>query len=78
MESGCRKGYDLAMTSIVDTNLNTIIGMICLYEFGTGPVKGFAVTTILGTMISFFTSTTLTRYIVASLMKLRYKISIPM
>lgn len=72
------KGYDLAMTSIVDTNLNTIIGMICLYEFGTGPVKGFAVTTILGTMISFFTSTTLTRYIVASLMKLRYKISIPM
>lgn len=72
------KGYDLAMTSIVDTNLNTIIGMLCLYEFGTGPVKGFAVTTILGTMISFFTATTLTRYIVATLMKLRYKVSIPM
>jgi preprotein translocase subunit SecD len=72
------KGYDLAMTSIVDTNLNTIIGMLCLYEFGTGPVKGFAVTTILGTVISFFTSTTLTRYIVATLMKMRQKISIPM
>lgn len=72
------KGYGLAMTSIVDTNLNTIIGMMCLYEFGTGPVKGFAVTTILGTVISFFTSTTLTRYVVSMLMRLRYKISIPM
>ncbi|MDR1561002.1 MAG: protein translocase subunit SecD [Holosporaceae bacterium] len=72
------KGYDLAMTSIVDTNLNTIIGMICLYQFGTGPVKGFAITTILGTVISFFTATTLTRYIVSSLMKLKYQISIPM
>jgi preprotein translocase subunit SecD len=71
-------GYDLAMTSIIDTNLNTIIGMICLYQFGTGPVKGFAITTILGTVISFFTSTTLTRYIMSTLMKLKYPISIPM
>jgi preprotein translocase subunit SecD len=71
-------GYDLAMTSIVDTNLNTIIGMMCLYQFGTGPVKGFAITTMLGTIISFFTSTTLTRYIVSTLMRLRYPVSIPM
>lgn len=72
------RGYDLAMTSIVDTNLNTIIGMTCLYVVGTGPVKGFAVTTMLGTVISFFTASTLTRYIVSALMKLRYKLSIPM
>ncbi len=72
------EGYNLAMTSIVDTNLNTIIGMLCLYQFGTGPVKGFAITTILGTVISFFTSTTLTRYIVSTLMRLKYRISIPM
>jgi protein-export membrane protein SecD len=71
-------GYDLAMTSIVDTNLNTIIGMMCLYQFGTGPVKGFAITTILGTVFSFFTSTTLTRYVVSTLMRLKYRISIPM
>lgn len=72
------KGYDLAMTSIVDTNLNTIIGMACLYYFGTGPVKGFAITTILGTIISFFTSTTLTRYIVSTLLKMKYAVKIPM
>ncbi len=71
-------GYNLAMTSIIDSNLNTIIGMFCLYQFGTGPVKGFAITTILGTIISFFTSTTLTKYIVTTLMKLKYRISIPM
>ena len=72
------EGYNLAMTSIVDTNLNTIIGMMCLYQFGTGSVKGFAITTILGTIISFFTSTTLTRYIISTLLKLKYKIAIPM
>lgn len=70
-------GYNLAMSSIIDSNLNTIIGMMCLYQFGTGQVKGFAITTILGTIISFFTSTTLTRYIVATLMKLKHRISIP-
>lgn len=72
------KGYSLAMTSIVDTNLNTIIGMTCLYYFGTGPVKGFAITTILGTIISFFTATTLTRYIVSTLLRLKYAVKIPM
>lgn len=71
-------GYSLAMSSIVDSNLNTIIGMMCLYQFGTGQVKGFAITTMLGTIISFFTSTTLTRYILSNLLRLKYKISIPM
>lgn len=67
-------GYDFAMSTIVDTNLNTIIGMLCLYQFGTGSVKGFAVTTGLGIIISFFTSTTLTRFVVSSLIKSRYKL----
>ncbi|MDR1551351.1 MAG: protein translocase subunit SecD [Holosporaceae bacterium] len=71
-------GYGLSLPAIIDTNLNTIIGMACLYQFGTGPVKGFAVTTILGTMISFFTSTTLTRYIVSVCMRRKYPITIPM
>jgi preprotein translocase subunit SecD len=72
------EGYNLAMTSIVDSNLNTIIGMICLYQFGTGSVKGFAITTILGTIISFFTSTTLTKLVVSNMLKFKYHISIPM
>ncbi|MDR2794696.1 MAG: protein translocase subunit SecD [Holosporaceae bacterium] len=71
-------GYAFAMTSIVDSNLNTIIGMSCLYIFGTGPVRGFAITTILGTLISFFTATTLTRYIISLCMKSKHQLSIPM
>lgn len=78
MMKAIEDGYNFAMSSIVDSNLNTIIGMMCLYQFGTGQVKGFAVTTMLGTIISFFTSTTLTRYIVSSLLRLKHKISIPM
>jgi preprotein translocase subunit SecD len=57
------QGYNLAMTTIIDTNLNTLIGMAFLYTFGTGPIRGFAVTTALGVVISFFTSTTLARLI---------------
>lgn len=70
-------GYSMAMSSIFDSNLNTLIGMSCLYAFGTGQVKGFAITTILGTIISFFTSTTLTRFIVSTLLRNRYKVEIP-
>jgi preprotein translocase subunit SecD len=72
------EGYTLAMTSIVDSNLNTVIGMACLYYVGTGPVKGFAITTILGTIISFFTSTTLSRYIISLLLRLKYRVAIPL
>ena len=78
MMKAIEDGYNLALSSIFDSNMNTIIGMTCLYQFGTGQVKGFAITTMLGTIISFFTSTTLTRYIVANLLRLKYKISIPM
>lgn len=70
-------GYDLAMATIVDTNLNTLIGMFCLYQFGTGPVKGFAITTALGTIISFFTATTLTRFIISKMIEKRIKFDIP-
>lgn len=78
MMKAIEDGYSLAMSSIFDSNLNTIIGMTCLYYFGTGQVKGFAITTMLGTVISFFTSTTLTRYILSLLVRMKYKISIPM
>lgn len=66
-------GYNLSMSTIVDTNLNTIIGMICLYQFGTGSVKGFAITSGLGIIISFFTSTTLTRMVVSLLVRSKHK-----
>lgn len=70
-------GYSMAMSSIIDTNLNTILGMACLYYFGTGSIRGFAITTALGTIVSFFTATTLTRFLISKLITARVKLNIP-
>lgn len=58
-------GYKRAMETIIDSNLTTLIGVALLYIFGSGPTRGFAVTTSLGIIISIFTATTLTKQIVA-------------
>ncbi|MBQ7524033.1 MAG: protein translocase subunit SecD [Alphaproteobacteria bacterium] len=63
------QGYKLAMMTIVDSNLTTLIGSIVLYEFGSGPIRGFAVTLALGTMISLFTTFSLTKSIIAFWLK---------
>ena len=54
-------GYTMAMGTIIDSNLTTLIGGALLYIFGTGPIKGFAVTLSLGIIISMFTAILLTR-----------------
>jgi preprotein translocase subunit SecD len=54
-------GYDKAFSSIADSNITTLIAALVLYGFGTGPVKGFAVTLALGIICSMFTAITVTR-----------------
>lgn len=49
-------GFDRATLAIVDSNLTTIIAAAILYQFGTGPVRGFAVTLTLGIIASMFTA----------------------
>jgi preprotein translocase subunit SecD len=49
-------GFSKAFATIIDTHLTVIISAIFLFQFGTGPVKGFAVTLILGLLISIFTA----------------------
>ena len=63
------QGFKMAMMTILDSNLTTLVGAIVLYEFGSGPIKGFAVTLALGTVISLFTTFFLTKSIVAWWMK---------
>ena len=58
-------GYKRAMTTILDSNLTTLIGAAVLFEFGTGPIRGFSVTLALGIVISLFTSLSLTRLLIA-------------
>ncbi len=54
-------GFQHAMSAIVDANLTTLITAGILYQFGTGPVKGFAVTLSIGIIASFFTALFITR-----------------
>ncbi len=56
-------GYDKAWSAIFDSNITTIIVGACLLQFGTGPVKGFAVTLIIGLAVSLFTAVFVTRAI---------------
>ncbi len=57
-------GYSRAMKSILDSNITTLIGALCLYICGSGPVRGFAVTMGMGILISLFTAILLTRFLV--------------
>ena len=49
-------GYKRALTTIIDANVTTLVAAIFLFQFGTGPVKGFAVTLSIGIMASMFTA----------------------
>jgi len=56
-------GYDKAWSAILDSNVTTWIASIFLFQFGSGPVKGFAVTLTIGLLIGMFTSVFVTRAI---------------
>jgi len=70
-EDGSRKsireavktGYSKSSSSIIDSNITTLLTGFVLYIFGSGPIRGFAVTLIIGIIFSFFTSVLITRYI---------------
>ena len=55
------EGYDRALSAIIDANVTSIITAIFLYNFGSGPVRGFAITLALGLMVSMFTAIYVTR-----------------
>ena len=57
-------GYDRALKTIIDANLTTLIAAALLFWFGSGPVKGFAVTLAIGIMTSMFTAIWVTRLMV--------------
>jgi len=57
------QGYHRAFTTIIDSNVTTIIAALFLYQFGTGPVRGFAVTLFWGITANIFTAVFVTRWI---------------
>ncbi|ESQ09202.1 MAG TPA: protein translocase subunit SecD [Chromatiaceae bacterium] len=55
-QASIHSGYDKALSTIVDANITTLIAAIVLFSFGTGPIKGFAVTLFIGILSSMFTA----------------------
>jgi preprotein translocase subunit SecD len=55
------QGFQQALSAIVDANLTTLITAAILYQFGTGPIRGFAVTLFIGIIASFITALFVTK-----------------
>lgn len=64
IQGSIKSGYDKAFSTIADANVTTFIAAVVLFAFGTGPIKGFAVTLSIGIMTSMFTAIVLSRAIV--------------
>ena len=70
-------GYKRAMTTILDSNLTTLIAAFLLFYFGTGPVKGFAVTLSIGIVASMFTAFMVTRLLIVFWLRRRKPQTLP-
>jgi SecD/SecF fusion protein len=68
-------GYKKAYSAIIDSNVTTILTGIVLYAFGTGPIKGFATTLVIGILTSMFTAIFITRLIYEFLLKRNAKLT---
>lgn len=63
LRSAMQAGFSRAIVTILDSNITTLMAAAVLFYLGTGPIKGFAVTLALGTVLSMFTAVTCTKYL---------------
>ncbi|HED38831.1 MAG TPA: protein translocase subunit SecD, partial [Chromatiales bacterium] len=63
-QASINAGYDKALSTIADANITTLIAALVLYAFGTGPIKGFAITLSIGIVTSMFTAIMGTRAVI--------------
>ncbi len=70
IDSAAQRGYKNALSSIIDSNVTTIIAAIVLVRFGTGSVKGFAITLLIGVIVSMLSSIVITRFLLTQATRL--------
>lgn len=63
IRSAIDSGYQRAFTTILDANVTTLLTALVLYQFGSGPIRGFALTLAIGILVSMFTAIVVTRVI---------------
>ena len=78
LRAAIANGYSKAFSAIFDSNLTTLIAALLLFQFGTGPIRGFAVTLTIGLIASMFTAIVVTRTILEILLSLGLLKSLPM
>lgn len=69
-------GFDKAFSAILDSNVTTMITGIILYQFGSGPVRGFALTLMIGIVASLFSALVITRVVFDYMVSKNYKITV--
>jgi preprotein translocase subunit SecD len=74
VKSAIDAGFEKALSSIVDGNLTTLIAALFLFQFGTGPVRGFAVTLSIGILASMFTAVFVSRWLFNLLLARRTRV----
>jgi preprotein translocase subunit SecD len=70
-------GYRRALTTIIDSNLTTLIAAVLLFAFGSGPIKGFGVTLTIGIVTSMFTAIMVTRFLVVTWLRQKRPQALP-
>ncbi len=78
LRTAIANGYNKAFSAIFDSNVTTLIAAFLLFQFGTGPIRGFAVTLSIGLIASMFTAIVVTRTIFEILLNLGWIKALPM
>jgi preprotein translocase subunit SecD len=63
VKSAIDAGFSKALSSVLDANITTLIAALFLFQFGTGPIRGFAVTLSIGIFASLFTAIFVSRWL---------------
>lgn len=73
MNNALKFGFKNALSSILDSNVTTVIASVVLMIFGTGSIKGFATTLLISVIVSFFTAIFVTRWLLKCFVALGFK-----
>jgi preprotein translocase subunit SecD len=76
--NGVHAGFERAFSTILDANVTTLVAALLLFQFGSGPIRGFGVTLALGLMSSMFTAIMVTRLLVSTWIRWRRPKTLPL
>lgn len=70
LESSVKRGFKNALSAIIDSNVTTVIASLVLMYFGTGPIRGFAITLLISVIASMITAVFITRFLLTNVVRL--------